>query len=178
MKKERFFVWLPCKLYTKIWFVKNFSKPDPRWPEAVNIAGDKMLSNMLRDKLCKPSLRYEKRMAKNSKYTEKIPIEISADTFYRHGWQLTATDINDFNQAVEQRIKKNMLQYLELSVSFGLTIADAIKGFYDQSGFNDITFPTDSIRKYYLRHRNHDIVKNNVISKQINIIFMENVSHK
>ena len=111
MKKERFFVWIPCKLYVKIWFVKNFSKPDPRWPEAVNISGDKVLSSMLKEKLCKPSLRYEKRMAENSKYTERIPVEISADTFYRHGWQPSATDINDFNQAVEQRIKKQMLQY-------------------------------------------------------------------
>lgn len=178
MKKERFFVWLPCKLYTKIWFVNNFPAPDGRWPEAVNISSDKVLYGLLKDKLCKPCKRYEKRMAENSKYTECIPIEISADTFYRHGWELTATDINDFNQAVEQLIKKSMMQYLELSVSFGLTIADAIKGYYRQSGFNEISFPTDSIRKYYFRHRKKDITKNNVITQQINRIFMENMAHK
>ena len=178
MKKDRFFVWLPCKTYVKVWLVINFPSPDNKWPEAVNISSDLQLSNALKEKLSKPSTRYEKRMATNSKYTERIPIEISQDTFYRYGWELSATETNNFNQLIENRIKSDLLRYLELSVSFGSSIAAAIRGWYELSGFNDITFPSESIRKFFLRHRSENCKKNNFLQKQINIIFMENMPRK
>ena len=178
MKKDRFFIWLPCKTYVKVWLVINFPSPDRQWPEAVNISSDPQLSTALKNKLSKPSNRYDKRMATNSKYTEKIPIEITQDTFYRYGWELSATETNNFNQMIEDRIKGDLLQYLELSTSFGSTVAAAIRGWYELSGFNEITFPSESIRKFYLRHRSQKLKKNNFLQQQINKIFLEKKTNK
>lgn len=177
-KKERVFIWLPCKAYTKAWLVKNFSSPTEKWPDAISLSSDKETMAWIKNRLEKPCLRYDKnRMVKNSKYTEKVPIEISMDTFYRCGWELSATDIAALNARFEQRIKGILRSYMELYVSFGKNIAEGIREFYKVTGFSERSWPEESIRRYCFRHCNFQR-NNSFINAEINKIFMANMYHK
>lgn len=177
-KKERFFVWLPCKTYVKAWLVRNYSASDRKWPDGVNLSGNHILFTALKDKLRKPSNRYDKRMEVNSKYTERVPLEISEDVFYRNGWELTPTDINDINQRIEALIKMELRIFLEVHVMLMGNITKSIQAFYAYSGFSEATWPEESIRRYYYRNCRRNPSKNNVISEQISKIIMVNMSHK
>lgn len=178
MTKERFFVWLPCKRYVKAYLVRNFSASDRKWPDGVNLSSSKELFAALKERLRKPSYRYDKRMTVNSKYSDRVPLEITEDMFYRYGWELSPTDINDFNQMLEARIKSEMMSYMEISLLFTQNIKRSIRGFYRKSGFKEAEWPEESIRRYFYRHRSPAMDENDVIEEKINKIFMVNMSHK
>lgn len=176
MSKERYFVWLPCKRYVKAWLVRKFSAGDRKWPDGVNISAEKTLMSLIKDKLRRPSMRYENRM-KDYSYPERVPIEISEDTFYRYGWELSPTDINDINSRLEHIIKDELLRYLEISVAFTGNIKRSIRAFYEFSGFKEAEWPEESIRRYFYRHRMAPVIQTNIVEQKINEIFMVTLSH-
>lgn len=150
-KKDRFVCWLPCKPYVKQFLLHNFNAPDENWIEIIDLSSDKELLNDFTSRLSKHG-RYEKRYSNLSRYTATVPIEIRRDDFYRYGWALSNTEAVGFCTKVERRVKQMLFLYLDTHVSMGIPLSSAIRGFQNQFGFDEDSWPYDTIRREYNRH--------------------------
>ena len=151
-KKDRFACWLPCKPYVKQFLLINFNAPDSRWDEIINLSSDRDLQDDFVRRLKKRDTRNDDKYVNLYRYTTKVPIEISRDTFYRHGWILTNTDAVGFGAKVEHRVKQILFLYLDTYVSMGIPLSVAIRNFQSLFCFDDDSWPYDSIRREYNRH--------------------------
>ena len=133
---------IPCKSYSKHFLEMKFDNP-------VNLVKDKVLYRQLILSLHKKSNKYRKRYESLafSNYTENVTIAIKRNDFYRHGWDLTRTEIVEFNQAVEMRAKELMKSYVAPRIAVGHTWTDAIADFQQEYGFSEDIWSFEAIRK-------------------------------
>ena len=149
--KSRYVVWLPCKAYVKRYLLYRFNDPDANWPEIVNLSSDKALRFDFIDRLSREG-RYEERYRNLFRYTQQVAVEISKDDFYRYGWSMSNTEVVRFGKKIEREIKSQLFLYLDSSVACGVPLSVAIRKFQQQYGFDEDSWPYDSIRREFNRH--------------------------
>lgn len=174
-KKDRFFVYLPCKPYVKQYLIHNYGCPDMEWPEAVSLSADKFLMQQFRQRLTNSSTRYNSKYTDLVRYSETVPIEIKKDDFYRYGWALSETDVVSFCSIVETRAKAMMCTYLDVHKSIGIPLATAIRKFQQQYNFPEDIWSADTIRREYNRHGSKDdiSISDDLFNKINNIVMVK-----
>ena len=151
-KKDRFVCWIWVAPFVKQYLLTNFRVEDPDWPELVNLSGDKTLHVLFRTRLVKQSHRYDKRTSGNYKYrTCRIPIEISKSDFYNYGWALSPTDEAMFSTVLETRCRTMLMTFLSVAYMVTPVLSVCIQQFYDKFGYDEFTWPKDSIRRIWNR---------------------------
>lgn len=142
---------IPCKSYSKHYLEMKYDDP-------VNLIKDKVLYRQLVLSFHKKSNKYRKRYEALafSNYNESVTIVIKRNDFYRYGWDLTRTEIVEFNQAVEMRAKEFMRSYIGSRVAVGYNWTDAINDFQTEYGFTEDIWTFEAIRKECQRNLNID----------------------
>lgn len=137
-----FTIKIPCKTYSKHYLEMRFGDP-------VNLVRDKVLYRQLILSLHKKSNKYRKRYESLafSNYSQSVTIVIKRNDFYRHGWDLTRTEIVEFNQVVEIRAKELMKSYIAPRIAVGYNWVDAITEFQQEYGFIEDIWSFEAIRK-------------------------------
>lgn len=167
-----FTVVFPCKPYVKRFLEQNYGCP-------VDFTKDKILYPDFRSKLEKKNFRYEKRYdsLKFTRYTQAVEIRITRDDFYRSGWELSKTDIVNFNRSIENRVKILMYNVVSSQMAFGISQTDSISYFQENYDFPEEVWSKESINKDC--QRNLSISKNEIqnnLSKLIDKILLEKLS--
>jgi len=172
---SKFSIKIPCKPYVKRFLELNYGSP-------VDFTKDKTLYSDFRRKMNKKTQcrRYDKRYdsLKLTRYSEEVEVKITKDDFYRFGWELSTTDIVDFNRSIEARAKLFMYVIVSSRMSFGMSQIDSILYFQRKFDFPEEVWSTDSINKDC--QRNLTIQKNEVldnISELIDKICLAKLSH-
>ncbi len=143
-------VWMPCKGYVKRWLLANYNRPDENWPELVNLSANRDLADDFRRRLIRGEARRDQSL--RGRYTTRVAIEISMDTFQRYGWELSPTETLHFNTRLEREVKQVLHTYSAMLSVTGLSIADRIKRFRRATGITELDWDTDSIRKELQRN--------------------------
>ena len=138
-------VWMPCKGYVKRWLLANYNRPDENWPELVNLSANRDLADDFRRRLIRGEARRDQSL--RGRYTTRVAIEITMDTFQRYGWELSPTETLHFNTRLEREVKQVLHTYSAMLSVTGLSIADRIKRFRRATGITELDWDTDSIRK-------------------------------
>jgi hypothetical protein len=86
------------------------------------------------------------------RFPELVVIIIPHDTFFRCGYEMNDEDCLFFNSIVEKNVKYIMRQYVALNSAMGVTVADAIRQFQQDFGFNDNVWDSESIKKDFQRN--------------------------
>lgn len=154
-KNSRFVVWLPCKPYVKQFLLHEFNDPDDEWAEIVNLISDRELKSDFILRLEKDG-RWENKYKNLYRYSERVPVEIKKDDFYRYGWSISNTEAVRFGVKIERRIKHILFLYLDTSVGMGVPLSEAIRRFQAQYGFTEDSWSYDTIRREYNRHAKHE----------------------
>lgn len=154
---SKFSIILPCKPYTKRFLELNYGNP-------VDFTKDKTLYPQFRKKLQRQNNRYEQRYqnCNFSRYTDSIEVKITRDDFYRNGWELSKTDLVNFNRDIESRTKIFMYVIVSTRMAFGMSLTDSISYFQDAYDFPEEIWPKESITKDC--QRNLTITKNEVLN--------------
>ncbi|MDR2691924.1 MAG: hypothetical protein LBB73_06455 [Dysgonamonadaceae bacterium] len=84
------------------------------------------------------------RCADADRYGAETDIKISRNDFYRHGWELSATDISAFNNIMAGRAKILLYKTVGLYRAFNYRLTECIDINY---GFSEDVRPQESIRK-------------------------------
>ncbi len=153
-KQDRWAVWVPCKGYVKRWLLANFNRPDDNWPELVNLSPNRDLAEDFRRRLIRGEARRDQ--SARGRYTTRVAIEITIDSFHRYGWELPPTEIMHFNTRLEREVKLVLHTYNAMLSTTGMTIADRIKRFRRATGITELDWDTDSIRKELQRNAKID----------------------
>lgn len=130
---------LPTKTYIGHYLITNFGNP-------VDLKNDRELYSNLRKRLCKKSMRFEKRGLSPVMYCKTVDILISEDDFYRYGWELSITDIIALNREIEAKVKF----FMRSMVSTYETIMhqkDAIQLFQERFGYSEDIWSYEAIKK-------------------------------
>lgn len=137
---------LQTKPYVHHFLTSNFGEP-------ANLSTDPRLNALFRRCLKKPSGRNKKKLKplRLVKYTCQSRIIISADDFYRYGWELTKTDTILFGRELENRAKFLMRSMVSLYMVF-MSQKEAILLFKERFGYTDEVWSFESIRKDYSRN--------------------------
>lgn len=143
-------VWMPCKGYVKRWLLANYNRPDENWPELVNLSANRDLADDFRRRLIRGEARRDQSL--RGRYTTRVAIEITMDTFQRYGWELSPTETLHFNTRLEREVKQVLHTYSAMLSVTGLSIADRIKRFRRATGITELDWDTDSIRKELQRN--------------------------
>lgn len=149
-KKERWAVWMPCKGYVKRWLLVNYNRPDRCWPEIVDLSENRPLYRLFLNHLRRGWHRRDG--SAMSVYGERVAIEISEDTFRRYGWELTGTELRDFNGELERQVKLAFHTHVSMLSVTGITLNESIRRFRRYTGIGELDWETDSMRKEVLRH--------------------------
>ena len=160
-KKDRYVVAVHVPPFVKNYLLTNFGVVDPDWISLVNLSSDKYLCNLFRGMLIRKDYQFDKRIEsqKSGFRTEVVNIEISRADFYRYGWALSRTDEVRFSIVLESRCKTILLTYLASAYMVNQNLAECIRKFYQLFGYDEDTWPVDSIRKIWIRDKSIDKTK-------------------
>lgn len=152
----KFSITIPCKPYVKRYLEMTYGNP-------VDFTKDNAIYPVFRKKLEKPNnkRRATYKDCKLEKYTETVCCKILQTDFYQFGWELTTTDIINFNKEIEGRAKLFMYLIISSRISFGMAQTDAIRYFQDRFEFSESVWPAESIYKDC--QRNLTVSKNEII---------------
>lgn len=178
MKKiDRFAVTVHVAPFVKKYLLTNFGVYDEMWPDLVNISSDRQLSGVFRSMLVKKHYEFDRRIeAQANRFrSERINIEISKSDFYKYGWAISLTDEIRFSSVLEARCKTMLITYLSSAYLVTPCLASCIRQFYHLFGFDDETWPIDSIRKIWLRDKTIDkqALKMGIFQKINEIIILQ-----
>lgn len=162
-----FTIQVPCKSYSRHFLELKFGTP-------VNLQKDKLLYKQLALCLEKNSDRYKKRYEalSFSNYTDIATILIKRPDFYKLGWDLTRTEIVEFNQAIELKAKSFMHSFIAPRVALGFSWTETILLFQEEYGFTEDIWTHEAIRKECQRNLNIDrgeLFKDILINININV---------
>ena len=160
-KKDRYVVAIHVPPFVKNYLLTNFGIVDPDWVNLVSLSSDKYLCNLFRGMLIRKDFQFDKRIEsqKSGFRTEVVNIEISRADFYRYGWALSRTDEVRFSIVLESRCKTMLLTYLASAYMVNQNLAECIRKFYQLFGYDEDTWPVDSIRKIWIRDKSIDKTK-------------------
>lgn len=147
-----FTVDLPVKPYVKAYIESTFGNP-------ANLAKDPEAKEQWRRCLSKPSKRFDSRYKDFSfaRYSAIATILITEDDFYRHGCELSKTDIIAFGKFMERRAKFLMRTVVNAYMLI-MKKRDAILKFQQGFGYSEDSWPFDSIKKDFDRSAPGDMI--------------------
>ena len=153
----KFSINIPCKPYVKRFLELNYGCP-------VDFTKDKTDNPDLRRKLERKNTRYDARLEGcwHIRYTDSVEVKITRDDFYRYGWELSKTDMVDFNRQMEARAKTFMYVIVSTRMSLGMSQTDSISYFQKTYNFPEMIWPAESINKDC--QRNLTICKNEILN--------------
>ena len=141
----KFNVTVPVKPYVKRFLENNFGNP-------VDFRNHPRENEMFKRMLKKPCIDEDgKYNDELQKYSHFVEIQISDREFYRHGWELSKTDIISFGKYYERNAKMQMRNIVSSYVSFGTPVYIAIARFQAKFNFEEEYWPYDSIKKDFYR---------------------------
>jgi hypothetical protein len=169
--KSQFTVGIILKPYVRKYILNRFGDPADLYSKE----GEALKIRMI-EMLKKPCLRNEKRINE-----ENMGIEtrfcISESDFYRHGWEISKTDMIRFNRFIENEIKFYSRCYIAFEKSFGVPIATSIRNFQHEFEFTEEDFPYETIKKDFDRNGQYiKFDKFSVFKKNLRDIFLEQLS--
>ena len=157
--KERFYVAVHVMPYVERYMTDNFGVRDAGIRNLVDISRDPLLKSEFMPRLRKPAaeIRSENGKEQNEdaiakRRTAVINIEISQTTFIRQGWELSARDEAAVALLLERRCQGMLLAFLQVDYILTGDLAESIRHFYRRFRQTEETWPTDSIRKLWLRN--------------------------
>jgi hypothetical protein len=141
----KFNVTVPVKPYVKRFLENNYGTP-------IDFKNHPRENEMFKRMLKKPCYDQEhKYNCEMFKYVCNAEIVINDRDFYRHGWELSKTDIISFGKFFERNAKFLMRQVVSSYVSFGTPVNIAIARFQARFNFEEEYWPLDSIQKDFYR---------------------------
>ncbi len=157
--KERYYVTVHVMPYVERYMTDNYGIRDERVRNLVNINRDPFLQAVFLTRL-------EKRPLSNSPHGDEsvesiavarrrtaiINIEISQTAFERRGWKLSAKDEAAVALFLERRCQGMLLAFLQTDYLLTGDLAQSIRHFNRRFHQAEETWPTDSIRKLWLRN--------------------------
>ncbi len=162
-------VTIPTKPYVKHFLHLNYGNP-------VDLTKSPELYANLRNRLQRKIARCDTRKIPQWLYSTTVDFLITDDDFYRYGWELTITDIRNFNHDIEARTKFFM-RFMVSSYESIMPQKDAIRLFQDRFGFHEDIWAFGSIKKDYFRNCNSPKFKIiDIISAEIEKKSLEHLS--
>jgi hypothetical protein len=88
-------------------------------------------------------------------YKDTLTVKITEDVFLRKGYLLTATNVINFNNFVEEVIKNEMFLHIDVIREHrpGIKIKSAIEHVMQKMLFDENVFPYETMKKSYDRYR-------------------------
>ncbi len=174
---DPFLIYIHVKPYVRKYLTTHFPTSRHNSVTVVDLRADKQLHKLFIEGLDKsPASRIT---LQHSTYrTCRIAVSVSFDTFQRHGTHLTPQAESKINVTLENRCKNQMLACLSVINMLTGNLARSIQVFYERTGYNEDTWPSDSIRKIWQRETT--IPKNsffNEIIDKFSTFIMEKLSH-
>lgn len=168
----KFDVIIPVKPYVKRFLENNYGAPvDFHSHPRENDLFLRMLKKpcYLKDHMYQPDL---------GKYTSFVTVKISERSFYRHGWELSKTDIIAFGKHFERNAKMLMRSIVGIYISFGIPTNTAISKFQIRFKMEEEYWPYDSIIKDFSRYKNiNEIDFNHHAYQHIEELILLNMSN-
>lgn len=137
---------IPVKPYIRRWIELQIGKP-AKLSRDNNIG--KYLYQLMEDPVDRREIDFPS-------YQEMIEIKITEEVFLRKGYYLTRTNIIAFNSFVEEHIKTTVFNYIDALIdgSGKIKKKDAIEKALLKFGFDEWSWPYQSVKKAYDRHCN------------------------
>lgn len=138
---KMFSITIPCKPYVKRFLIQNFGFP-------VNLyTHQNPFIYLFRQFLAKPDYRKDKKMEINTNLTDSVEFIISSDDFYRHGWEISYTDISVLNGSFEKATKLFMRNCISFDVSLTGSVAKSIRKFQTRYDYPEEVWNFQAIKK-------------------------------
>ena len=178
-KNSKFFVTVPVKPYVRRFLEMNYGNP-------VNLICDPVSHKFLRELLKKPNSRFDNKYPDNfCTYTTEVEVLISDDDFYRHGFELTKTNMVAFGRHFEDRAKVLMRNVVGVYGALGVPLNVSITKFQERFGFDEDTWSYQTIKKDFYRNGTLNKIDFNteIFSKiekivLVNLYSLGTISHK
>lgn len=131
---------VPVKPYIAAYLRENFGDP-------VNFSRQRGIQQFFCTLLDRNYRRYDKKLS-TAAYSSEITIEISSDIALRHGFSMSTTSIISFNSLMEFIIKTRVRDVVRTrKVDAKMKVAPAIRQLQIDFGFDEDTFPYETIKK-------------------------------
>jgi len=171
MKKNQTTLMIPVKPYVKHYLEINYGNP-------VDFSYHRHLYTHVRRMLITPKHRSDTVYSdKMKRFSTFVRVMISEDDVFRHGCEISKTDIVHFNNIFTYYIKFMMRTLVGLRVAMGGSSKEAIQKFQDRYGFTEDVWPYESIAKDFYRNGTpFRIEYEDEIFCKIEKIFMEKLS--
>jgi hypothetical protein len=170
-KKQLIFtIQIPVKSYVEKFLEISYGNP-------VNFSPHMEENAFFNNLLKKPNHRWDYQIKDNSvRYQETINIIISEDVFYRHGWELTKTNVLKFGKFFETRIKLFMRIWVGVETSIGQPLFQSIRNFQEQYDFEEDDWKYEAIKKDFYRNApKQSIDFHKEISTKIHKLILDNL---
>lgn len=168
---QKFRVAIPVKPYIRGFINLNYGNPADFTPDPhtnLFFLGLLKKPNTLRDNLYPDEI---------CTYTQEVEVLISGHVFYKYGWELTKTDIVAFGRYFEKKAKFFMRSFVGMYHGVGLPFSESIAKFQKRFGFDEDSWPYESIKKdFYRRGESHIIDFDNEIFQKMEKIILRNLS--
>ena len=163
---QRFTVSIPVKPYIRRFLEINYGLP-------VDFSNHAFQNKHFRDLLAHRICHNDRKIPDQfSTYTENIEILICEKDFYKHGWELTKTNIVAFGSFYEDRAKFLMRQNIGISIALGIPLNKSINKFQQRFGFYEDVWHYESIKKDFYRNSTNTVLdyEDEIFSKMQNIL--------
>ena len=167
----KFNITVPVKPYVKRFLENNYGNP-------VDFRNHPRESEMFKRMLKKPCYDQENKYKKElCLHKHAVEIAISERDFYRHGWEVSKTDIVSFGKHFEKNAKWLMRSVVSTYISFGIPINVAIIKFQTRFQLEEEYWPFDSIKKDFFRYKvNNEIDFNQFAYQHLEHLILLNMS--
>jgi hypothetical protein len=167
----KFNITVPVKPYVKRFLENNYGNP-------VDFRNHPRENEMFKRMLKKPNYdndhKYKNELCKQS---HAVEIAISDRDFYRHGWELSKSDIVSFGRHFERNAKWLMRSVVSTYISFGIPINIAIVKFQTRFQLEEEFWPFDSIKQDFFRFKvNNEIDFNQYAYQHLEKLILVNIS--
>jgi hypothetical protein len=168
----KFNITVPVKPYVKRFLENNYGDP-------VDFRNHPRENEMFKRMLKKPNHgkdhMYKSELCLHVHFVE---ISISERDFYRHGWELSKTDIISIGKHFEKNAKWLMRSVVSTYISFGIPINIAINKFQTRFQLEEEYWPFDSIKKDFFRFKvNNRIDFNQFAYQHLERLILLNMSN-
>lgn len=166
---NKFYIKIPVKPYVKRFMELNYGNPISFHSSPADYS---LFRELLRD-----SRRYDSKYPEFlCTYSDYVTVLLSERDFYRHGWDLTKTNIIRFGTHFELKVKTMMRSFVGVYHGLGLPIYVAINKFQERFYFDEEVWPYQSIKKDFYRNGTRSNVDfDNVIFSKIEKIVVTNL---
>ncbi len=143
---EKFIVNIPVKPYVKRFIEINYGLP-------ADFSKHPRVNEFFLDKLKHPDTSRDRQYPDQlCTYTETLEVVISQHDFYKHGWELSKTDIVAFGKYFEDRAKLLMRLHVGSNHALGRPINVCIEEFQDDFCFDENVWKYEAIKKDFFRN--------------------------